>query len=101
MLSRRECGEIAEGEFILLFRRIADRTLGRDENPIATIQTILGALDVGRGIPRGELNDGENACWAAASRNDSNSFQMIDHRGRIVHSEPLPFALVLDRESGG
>src|SRR6266581_9285781 len=100
ILSRRESNEIAEREFILLFWRIADGTLGRDQNPITTIQTILGALDVGRSITRRELNDGGNQYCAADRRNDRHSFEVLDDRRSVVDFEALAFALGFERQGG-
>src|SRR6266581_3265652 len=101
ILSRRESNEIAEREFILLFWRIADGTLGRDQNPITTIQTILGALDVGRSITRRELNDGGNQYCAADRRNDRHSFEVLDDRRSVVHDEALALTCSVESSRGG
>src|SRR5207245_2115219 len=78
----------------MLDKGIADTSARSHENPIPAVETILRALDGGRGIARRE------GCRMATTHFSRGwtYLEVLYHRRRIVDFKALAFALGFERE---
>src|SRR5690349_2109210 len=101
VFARRKSG--GDGEFVALFESVADVSNGCDENPVAAVHAVLGAVNAAGRVAREEFDEKGSMLRRArpAACLGSRCFKMLDRGRRIVNQKALAFAFSLQGDCGG